>query len=549
MTLPRSTVLSRRTALALGGGAALTLAVGRRAHADGVTVHASDYGYDPVDSTAALQAALDSGADEVVIDNVGGEWITDPLFVTRDHQSIIIEPGVVLRAKPGSYLDLYDCLLTIENRTGVTLAGYGATLTMNKGEYTSGEWRHTLRVLSSSDITVEGLILERSGGDGIYLGVSTVTGSPQRNSNVTITNVLCTGHRRNALSVISVDGLLVTHSRFTNSSGTSPQAGIDLEPNSSLQQLSNVVIRDCYITSNRTRGVMVHQGKLRSTSAPTSILLHRVSVDRQAGSSPAVSLWGRGDDDPVGVLEVRDCFIARDSSGVSGTVGVFNKSAEGTHLLMNRVCLEDMNTSADTYPPITVSDTKPDGSGIPPAEYGGMTFNDVALVTSHHDPFLAAWESTGTSGLANVHGNLTVIAPVAASTSDVTQDLGSLPHDVDHAVSPRLTAPATTVALAASTSTVNVGDTIVLTFSRASADVSLPLAVRFYGEGTAVERFDYAGLARVAVIAPGAISTTVSIPTRRTQAGAYTVTGVYKIASSISYTFGSTTSASVIIQG
>ena len=48
------------------------------------SVKASQFGFDPVDSTAALQAAFDSDADTVVVDNTGADWIARPLFVRRD---------------------------------------------------------------------------------------------------------------------------------------------------------------------------------------------------------------------------------------------------------------------------------------------------------------------------------------------------------------------------------------------------------------------------------------------------------------------------------
>ena len=41
-------------------------------------VIASSYGYTKSDATKALQSAIKSGADSVIIDNTGSDWITDP---------------------------------------------------------------------------------------------------------------------------------------------------------------------------------------------------------------------------------------------------------------------------------------------------------------------------------------------------------------------------------------------------------------------------------------------------------------------------------------
>ncbi len=59
------------------------------------TANAVWWGFDPNDSTAAIQAAIDSGAAKVIIPNVGKDWITEPLFLNNDDQEIFFEPGVV----------------------------------------------------------------------------------------------------------------------------------------------------------------------------------------------------------------------------------------------------------------------------------------------------------------------------------------------------------------------------------------------------------------------------------------------------------------------
>lgn len=262
---------SRRRVL----GAAATLTAGalvsvpRSAAADGLstqaltTVTASGFGFDPADSTAALQTALDSAADLVIIDNVGVDWITRPLFLRRSDVTILMEEGVTVRAKVGGFPGSGDSLLTIDAQSGVTLFGYGATFVMNKAEYTSGEWRMALSLRSVTDTLIEGLTLRDSGGDGVYLGTSsTSTSAPRYNRNVVLRNLVCDNHRRNALSIISADTLLVEGCAFTGSDGTAPRAGVDFEPNGPTERLANIVLRDCVITGN---------GSVELVVAPTAL--------------------------------------------------------------------------------------------------------------------------------------------------------------------------------------------------------------------------------------------------------------------------------------
>ena len=73
----------------------------------GGTVRASEFGFDPADSTRFLQAALDSGARTVVLDRQAGPWVTLPLLA-RSNTEVVVEPGVELVAKRGEFRGIRD---------------------------------------------------------------------------------------------------------------------------------------------------------------------------------------------------------------------------------------------------------------------------------------------------------------------------------------------------------------------------------------------------------------------------------------------------------
>lgn len=84
-------------------------------------------GYDPEDSTAFLQFAFeDTEVDTVIIDNVGSDWNTGPLFVRRDNLTILFESGVTLQALSGVF-DRNESLIRITDRNNINIVGYGAT--------------------------------------------------------------------------------------------------------------------------------------------------------------------------------------------------------------------------------------------------------------------------------------------------------------------------------------------------------------------------------------------------------------------------------------
>ncbi|MBR4976971.1 MAG: hypothetical protein IKY61_07940, partial [Thermoguttaceae bacterium] len=64
-------------------------------------VVASAFGFDAADSTAFLQAAIDSGARTVVVDKQAGSWVTTPLTLRSDLE-LVLEEGVEIVAKAGA---------------------------------------------------------------------------------------------------------------------------------------------------------------------------------------------------------------------------------------------------------------------------------------------------------------------------------------------------------------------------------------------------------------------------------------------------------------
>jgi hypothetical protein len=70
--------------------------------------NAAWWGFDAEDATAALQAAIRSGAKRVVVPNLGRDWIVRPLSLASD-QELVLEPGaILLTAKRGAYRESGD---------------------------------------------------------------------------------------------------------------------------------------------------------------------------------------------------------------------------------------------------------------------------------------------------------------------------------------------------------------------------------------------------------------------------------------------------------
>ena len=265
-------------------------------------VKVSSFGYDPVDSTRFIQAALDSGERRIVLDRQDGPWYALPLKM-RSNTELVLEPGVELVAKRGAYKGLRDFLLEISEATNVVVrGGTGATLRMWKSDYQGpdyrhGEWRYALRIYKSENVLVEGLRIAESGGDGIG-----VTGR-----DITIRNCVCDRNHRQGISVFSAENLLIEDCVLSNTSGTAPQDGIDFEPDRCTERLVNVTLRNVLSVGNAGYGFEFMLDKLNVGSAPVSIRLENC---RSVGNGRSVNIGGstkRESESVKGLVEFRGC--------------------------------------------------------------------------------------------------------------------------------------------------------------------------------------------------------------------------------------------------
>ena len=267
---PPTAAASRGTSLPPDLRAVAEVTAGRLDRAD-----AAWWGFDPADATAALQAAIDSGAPVVVVPAAPSPWVVGPLRL-RSNLELVLEEGAVIEARAGAFLGRAENLLKGDGVENVTIRGYGATLRMRKADYTGppyekSQWRHAISLVSARRVRILGLRIESSGGDGIYLGSSRDRTLPPYCEDVHIKDVTLLDHHRQGISVISARRLLIEDTIMANTRGTAPRAGIDFEPNQPHEELTDCVLRRCTLVDNAGAGLQVFLRKLDETSLPVSI--------------------------------------------------------------------------------------------------------------------------------------------------------------------------------------------------------------------------------------------------------------------------------------
>ncbi len=216
------------------------------------------------DDTDALQRAIAALPDEGGTVSVpAGTYLIDPTrrVALRDRMHLELAPDAQLKAKPNA-----------EGRAFVLMASRVSDVEISGGRIlgerdahlgTTGEWGHGIAIYGASRITVRDIHVSRCWGDGIAIGGKKANPSDRTatipSEDVVIDNVTCTGNRRQGLTIGYSRDVTVRNSEFSDTAGTKPECGIDLEPD-----LPGTVvgahIENCRVRGNRGSGIQIHKG-------------------------------------------------------------------------------------------------------------------------------------------------------------------------------------------------------------------------------------------------------------------------------------------------
>ncbi len=329
------------------------------------------WGFNPEDSTDLIQSAINSGASEVIVPNMGLPWMVRPIKL-HSNQKITFMPGVVVLAKKGEFKGNGDSLFTAENVENLVISGYGATLRMNKKDYQDkkqyepAEWRMVLALRGCKNVTIEGVRCESSGGDGIYIGT---TKEQNYCKDIVIRDVICHDNHRQGISVISAVNLTIENCFLTNTEGTAPQAGIDFEPNRDSEQLTNILMKNCYIEANKGAGILMYLKPLKKNSLPISITVEDCMI--QGGYDHGISIAAVGDDGPDGEVIFKNCHI---EGTQKGGIFILDKSSERMKVVFDHCSCGNTPQKCDNFPIKIYQMIKSFASTI-----GGVSFNDCLV--------------------------------------------------------------------------------------------------------------------------------------------------------------------------
>lgn len=204
---------------------------------------------DSTNDTKAIQAAVDqvagTGGTVYVPD---GTYIIDALtsIKLKSNMTLKMSGGAVLKAIPNNQTGY--AIIQIQNASNVNVAGGTILGERNAHQGTDGQWGMGIRIGGVNNAVISGVTIKDAWGDGIYInGMS---------KGITLCSVVADNNRRQGLSIVSADGVVIKNSVFKNTHGHAPEAGIDLEPNpGGVDSVKNVQILNSHFLNNNFVGI------------------------------------------------------------------------------------------------------------------------------------------------------------------------------------------------------------------------------------------------------------------------------------------------------
>lgn len=234
---------------------------GIESNSDG-TINVRNYGAKGdgiADDTEGIQNAIDHACSTAS----GIVYIPDGIYMINPDISIQLKSNIklhlsenaTLQAKPTSN-GTYN-VIKISRVTNIEIIG--GNIVGERYEHLGfrGEWGMGIGIYDSSNITITNISISNCWGDGIYIGSNLNDGY---NTNIDIERFNFENNRRNGIAIISGKNITIKNGVCSNTNGTAPQTGLDLEPDNATHLLQNILIENLKTVNNEGYGLSLGLG-------------------------------------------------------------------------------------------------------------------------------------------------------------------------------------------------------------------------------------------------------------------------------------------------
>jgi parallel beta-helix repeat protein len=204
----------------------------------------------------AMQAAIDATNKLVV---PAGTWALDidnnGLEINKDNFELIFHPEAIL-TNLAHNVEAYQMVQVYLSDNvkilNASLDGRRDLNTIGSGEHGMG-----IAVHSSTNVVLGNCKTKNCWGDGIYVGEF---GTSLPSQYIHINNCVSDNNRRQGMSIARGQDVYCYRSTFSNTNGTLPECGVDVESNSGTSDtLGNIVLSECTFIDNTSNGIRLDE--------------------------------------------------------------------------------------------------------------------------------------------------------------------------------------------------------------------------------------------------------------------------------------------------
>lgn len=217
------------------------------------------------------------------------------ILKVKSNTDINIKGSISLKAN--SFVKVF--VFEIKNVSNISINGGIIIGDRLEHQGTTGEHGHGIYIYGNChNISISNTIIKNCWGDGLAIGGSGIA------YNVFVDNVEIDYCRRQGISIIGGDNVVVKNSKITNIEGTAPEAAIDIEPNG--DTYVNNVILDNIVVNTKKRGVIILIG-----SMPDNVIANNIKITNSS------------------IISTEDTAIVVDSSNTKN-VNISNNTIQGS---------------------------------------------------------------------------------------------------------------------------------------------------------------------------------------------------------------------------